>query len=53
MTYNITLKDTELNLVINALANLPYRDSALVIGSITSQVQVQSQPKSTQEVTTD
>lgn len=42
MEYSITLTEAELNQVVNALADKPYRETASLISKISGQVQAQT-----------
>lgn len=41
MEFKLTLKEQDVNKVVNALASLPYRDSFELITTITKQIQDQ------------
>ena len=48
MNYSITLAEAELNQVVNALADKPYRETASLIAKISGQVQAYSTPPSSE-----
>lgn len=41
--YKVNLTNTELNVILNALTSMPYRDSAAVVSSLVGQINTQKQ----------